>query len=197
MKTVVGLFDHPTNAERAVAELRRLGIADDAVSSIGHGSDQAAGNALSERRFLGSEATAYAEAVRRGATLVTADVPDDLADTAMRVVREVGAVEVIGRAFDGDIRAERDTLARDPSEPSARNNWDAAERLESPAPYGAGAAAGGVMGAPLGDGITAAAGGTMGLAPGETPADDAPGVLPSSESQADIERQRRDADPAP
>jgi hypothetical protein len=205
MKTIVGLYREKRGVEQALDSLRRNGVPKDAIRIVTRDSN------------LGVELSGaggghiFAAELARGATLVVVEPSDEMAETALDYVRQAGADDIavhddaaggnwIGSAEGGSAGRSYEHAAgvagTDRAEGSERNNWNEAERLAYGADMGEGAAAGGTMGAVFGAG-GAAAGGLMSATPGDRPADDRPIDAPNPERQADIERQRRESDPAP
>jgi hypothetical protein len=206
MKTIVGLYREKRGVEQALDMLRRGGLPKDAVRIVTQDS-----NLGVELGGAGGGHIFTAE-LARGGTLVVVEPSDDMADTAMDLMRQAGAddIAVHDDAAGGNWIGTADgagagrsyghaagVAGKDRAEDSERNNWNEAERLAYGTEMGQGAAAGGTMGAPLGPGITQSAGGLMGATPGEHPADEPPIDMPDSGRQAEIERQRRQNDPAP
>ncbi|HWQ11381.1 MAG TPA: hypothetical protein VNL77_01205 [Roseiflexaceae bacterium] len=206
MKTVVGLFRDQAGVERAVEELRRVGVPDDSIRFVTRDSNLAVElGGPGGGHIFGAE-------LARGGTLVVAEAAEELWQAAETVLRRAGAADLVvhdDADAGGWIGTREGTGAARPywhaegpggsnrAEDSERNVWNEDEKLAYGADMGAGAGQGGTMGAPLGPGTTAAAGGPMGLTPGDEPADDEPAGMPNPERQADIERQRRRRDPAP
>ncbi|MEN9936392.1 MAG: hypothetical protein RLZZ387_2971 [Chloroflexota bacterium] len=204
MQTVIGLFHNESGVECAVEGMRRVGVGDGAISVLSSDSD------VSARLGIPNAPGGFEEGLRRGGRIVAAEVPEEYAMTCETVMRQAGASDIAARASEeagwvgsrevaGTERPYRhaeNEVGRDLAEPSAANTWNMREKLESPTDLGAGAAAGGTMGAPLGAGATAA-GGLMGATPGDSPADDLDADMPNPDRQADIARQRRANDPAP
>jgi hypothetical protein len=202
MKIVTARFDDDASVRRIVEGLNQLGVTNDMIS-VSEGARELI------REHGHSRAPSGAP---HGGMMVTAEVHDELVDavgTAVQraggsslEVREAGGVGSMGRNApysDAPAVSADGFGVRDAAEPSEANDWNARERLERATDMGDGAAAGGVMGAPIGAGTTAAAGGIMGATPGEVPADDTQQAedLLQSDDIADVERRRRAADPAP
>jgi uncharacterized protein (TIGR02271 family) len=118
--TIVGIFDDQQDASTASRELRDMGVDDSRITitrsdygnrsyksyqgladSTGH--DHGRGISGFFRRLFGddiddSETGVYSEAVRRGSTIVTADVEESLVEQAVGVMRRHGAVDIDRRA---------------------------------------------------------------------------------------------------
>ena len=112
-RTVTAVFDDPAAAERARDDLDRLGVPraridlhrlDDAQPVPA--TDRAPGSEgglprLLDALFLPAEdLAAHHEAVRRGGTLVSATVPDALAERALRALEAAGAADLDAREKD-------------------------------------------------------------------------------------------------
>jgi hypothetical protein len=206
MNTVVGLFCEQSGVERAVEELRRVGVPEASIRFVTRDS-----NLGVDLSGAGGGHIFNAE-LERGGTLVVVEAPENLAHETEVALRKAGVDDMVTHddAAAGNWAGTREggstgrsyehaagVAGRDRAEGSERNNWNEAEKLAYGTDMGEGAAQGGTMGAPLGAGTTLAAGGPMGETPGDHPADDAAAGVPNPDRQADIERQRRSSDPAP
>jgi hypothetical protein len=202
MKTIVGLFREQSSVERAVEGLRHAGVSKDAIRLVTRDSNLGVelGGAGGGHIFTGELA--------RGGTLVVVETEDGHAHDVEVELRRAGVDDLVthddpagsnwlgtpegGRAGRSYEHAAG-VAGVDRAESSERNNWNEAEHLAYGADMGTGAAQGGTMGGPA----VPSAGGLMGVTPGEDPADEAPAGMPDPDRQADIERQRRESDPAP
>jgi hypothetical protein len=100
-RIITGLFDNRGDVERTVEHLtQEFGIDPAKVEVHATGAEDAAAAAAAgptglERLALpGADRHAYEEAMRRGGILVTAVVPEALADRAMDVFEEYGAADL-------------------------------------------------------------------------------------------------------
>lgn len=101
-RIITGLFDNRGEVERTVEHLtQEFGIdpAKVEVHATGGEEDAAAAGAgaqpgLERLALPGADRHAYEEAIRRGGILVTAIVPEALADRAMDVFEEYGAADL-------------------------------------------------------------------------------------------------------
>src|SRR5258705_128955 len=82
MKTVVGLFENYTDADRAVSELNARGFSRNELGAL-------VGMGIPEE-----DANFYAEGVKRGGVLVTVQTNDDRAAEALNIMRSARAVDV-------------------------------------------------------------------------------------------------------
>src|SRR5690349_11223193 len=108
--TAIGVFDDYAEAERVAQDLTRAGIPRESVEVRSNFMTGAAGRsqpAQSEREggisgffhrlFGGNEdeySDHYAEAIRRGSTVVCVTAPADRIDDAVKIMNEHGAVDV-------------------------------------------------------------------------------------------------------
>ena len=98
--TIVSLFDNSADLQNIVRDLTSLGIRRDEINIMG--SDSGGSDDL--RSTLGSygvpenAARVYQEGVRRGGTLLTVRVSDDMVDPAMDIIHRYGAVDINERA---------------------------------------------------------------------------------------------------
>ena len=112
-RTVTAVFDDPAAAERAREDLARLGVPraridlhrlDDAqpVPATDHAPGSEGGlPRLLDALFLPAEdLAAHHEAIRRGGTLVSATVPDALAERALHALESAGAADLDAREKD-------------------------------------------------------------------------------------------------
>jgi len=100
-KTIIGLFDSRTEAEKVVQELVGSGINRQDVSIVATDSQAQQDLDLSPYRTLGIpdlEARSYAEAVRRGATLLCIRTEEQLVDRATDILERHGAIDIDQRA---------------------------------------------------------------------------------------------------
>ena len=111
-RTITALFDSMADAERAADQLAAVGINRNAVTIVRQ--DESAGatgtaEQPKEGGFFASLAQlfmpdedryTYSEGIRRGSMLLTASVDDALADEAIRVLDDAGAVDLDTRASE-------------------------------------------------------------------------------------------------
>ncbi|MFO7167553.1 MAG: hypothetical protein DIU80_005940 [Chloroflexota bacterium] len=196
MKIVTARFDDDAGVQRAIETLHRIGVSHEMIS--------VSGGARGLQREHGDHRAP--SGAPHGGMIVTAEVADEVADAAGAAMRRGGGsgIEVLeagGMGSMGRTAPASDASALHPAagEDSEANDWNASERIERVTDMGEGAAAGGVMGAPLGAGTTYAAGGILGATPREEAASDTEEAedLLQSDDVADMERRRRRADPAP
>jgi hypothetical protein len=94
-KTVFGLMDHFSEAQASVRDLAAAGFRREHIGTVGGGKI----GGLMNLGVPEEEAHAYAEGLRRGATLVTATAETDaMADRAAEIMRSHGAVDIDQRA---------------------------------------------------------------------------------------------------
>ena len=189
LKTIVGMFREQAGVGRALEELRQASVPPEHVRLVRRGDN------LGVDLSGAGGGHIFAAELERGATLLVVEADDGRAHDVAVALRRAGADDIESDADEAGREVE--IGAGDPAEPSEPSAWNRGAPLAYGAEMGAGAAAGGVMGAPIGPGVTEAAGGLMGATPGERPADDLPSAAPNPERQADIARQRRETDPAP
>lgn len=98
--TIVSLFDTTDNLQNIIRDLTGLGIRRNDISVMGgdSGSADDLPGTLSGYGVPGNAAKIYEEGVRRGGTLLTARVSDDMVDPAMDVIHRYGAVDINERA---------------------------------------------------------------------------------------------------
>lgn len=114
--TLVGIFDETSQAEDAAREIERLGVPEANVTvarsdyqrssyTTGRSTTSQEGGGIGGffRNLFGSDVDdddrgIYAEAVRRGSVVVTAQVDEPLVDRAAEVLNSYGAVDVDRRA---------------------------------------------------------------------------------------------------
>ena len=104
MQTVVGVFDSPTNAELARHELVNAGFDESSIRTQSHAEEGGEGFMSSVGNFFrdlfggeDQQSGQYAEAVRRGGSVLTVDVADDdeaRAMTARQLMASGGAVNL-------------------------------------------------------------------------------------------------------
>jgi len=111
--TIVGLFDHRSEAEAVRQQLQGIGIPDEKIKLTAQAAETTTAEAAPAHKsfwqelkewFGGEEneryASYYAEGTRRGGTLVTVEASDELADRAAEVLRQNGAVDIDKRAAE-------------------------------------------------------------------------------------------------
>ena len=98
--TIVSLFDNNTNLQNIIRDLTALGIARNDINTMGSDSGSASNlpSTLSSYGVPENAARVYQEGVRRGGTLLTVRVGDDMVDSAMDVIHKYGAVDINERA---------------------------------------------------------------------------------------------------
>jgi uncharacterized protein (TIGR02271 family) len=111
-RTITALFEGAAEAERAADQLAAVGISRDAVSIVRQDEGAAATRtaeqpegggffaALADLFMPDEDRYTYAEGIRRGGVLLTASVDDALADEAIRVLDDAGAVDLDTRASE-------------------------------------------------------------------------------------------------
>jgi uncharacterized protein (TIGR02271 family) len=151
--TIVGMFDEGWRARAAVSELANLGVSGSnitvtqsdhnkgymAYQGIGDTSGHKVGHGVAGffRRLFGSGATdadtnLYSEAVRRGTTVVTADVDPNVVDAAAEVFERHGAVDVdrLASRYRSTGYRTFDESAPIYTPEQSRREWDAAQSQE-------------------------------------------------------------------
>lgn len=101
MKTVVGLYDHNSQAEAAVRELDSSGIASGGVNVVRGGDAMAGTGLVGELVSAGvpeRHASLYAQGVSRGGTLVTVSAGDDVAHTATAILNRHNPIDIEQRS---------------------------------------------------------------------------------------------------
>ena len=94
--TIVSLFDNTTNLQNIVRDLTSLGIRRDDITTMSSdaGGDGNLLRTLSSYGVPENAARVYQEGVRRGGTLLTVRVSDDMVDPAMDIIHKYGAVDI-------------------------------------------------------------------------------------------------------
>lgn len=109
MRTVIGLFDNFTQAEKAVQDVHTAGIprndisllANNAASLTGAGIGAVAGGLIGALTHVGvpdEDAARYNEGVRRGGTLVTVKCAEEQANRMAQILSADGAVNIDERS---------------------------------------------------------------------------------------------------
>lgn len=98
MKSIIALFDGSDRAMAAARDLATHGIAPAAIHVDTPPLDHDVVDELRERNVPDDRVAIYAEAVRRGATLVIADTSDDVAEECADVLDAHGSLDVDGTA---------------------------------------------------------------------------------------------------
>lgn len=98
--TIVSLFDNSTNLQNIIRDLTALSIKRDDINTMASDSGSASNlpSTLSSYGVPANAAKVYQEGVRRGGTLLTVRVGDDMVDSAMEVIHKYGAVDINERA---------------------------------------------------------------------------------------------------
>ncbi|WP_338665971.1 hypothetical protein VQH23_12485 [Pararoseomonas sp. SCSIO 73927] len=108
-RTITAMFDDRAHADAAVRQLtQELGLSQDLVRvyAADAATTTTASVAADDRGFWGSlkdlfvpeeDRTAYAEGVRRGAVIVSAQVDEGMLDHAMDILENNGAVDLDSR----------------------------------------------------------------------------------------------------
>ncbi|MBA3438301.1 MAG: DUF2382 domain-containing protein, partial [Pyrinomonadaceae bacterium] len=98
--TIVSLFDNSANLQTIISDLTALGIRRDDINSMASDSGNASNltSTLSGYGVPANAAKIYQEGVRRGGTLLTVRVADNMVDSAMDVIHKYGAVDINERA---------------------------------------------------------------------------------------------------
>ena len=111
-RTITALFDSVADAERAADRLTAVGIDRNTVSIVRQDATAVAPetaerreeggffNALADLFMPDEDRYTYAEGIRRGGALLTASVDDALADEAIRILDDAGAVDLDTRASE-------------------------------------------------------------------------------------------------
>jgi hypothetical protein len=100
-RIIVGLFDARGDAERTVEHLiQGLHVDPAAVEVHGAGNPQGRGRSLRDLLLPRPDQAAYQEGLRRGGVVVAARVTEEVADRAMDVFEEYGAVDLDAREAD-------------------------------------------------------------------------------------------------
>ena len=111
-RTITAFFDSSADAERAADALAAAGIDRNTVSIVRQDATAAAPdtaerreeggffNALADLFMPDEDRYTYAEGIRRGGVLLTASVDDALADEAIRILDDAGAVDLDTRASE-------------------------------------------------------------------------------------------------
>ncbi len=86
MKTVVGLFAHSEDANKAVRELGEASIAQGQIQTMTSDARDKVVGALTGKGVPKSDADTYAEGVRRGGALVVAETEDNQSDWAVSIL---------------------------------------------------------------------------------------------------------------
>jgi len=90
--SVIGLFEDQDTARKAVAELTKGGVSQDAVDLLASAGTGEISSRLVEAGYDEAKAQQYAEALQQGGALVIAEVEDDRADTALEALRRFGVL---------------------------------------------------------------------------------------------------------
>lgn len=98
-KTVVGMYDDKSIADRVVQDLQTSGFERDAIRVTQHTADEShLTHSLEQAGIPQDDAQYYAEGVRRGAVLVTVDSPDRSAEQAAGIMDRYDPINVDERA---------------------------------------------------------------------------------------------------
>jgi len=103
MKTIVGLYQDSSTANRVVQELANYGISQDIISLVTDNvRDDLRGTLISEG-VSSTEADAYVEGVRQGGSLVSVQVDDDATNDVVQIMNRYNPI---------DVHSLRDSLTR-------------------------------------------------------------------------------------
>ena len=93
-KTVVGLFPHTEDVQSALRDLESMGIGRSSVQVMGSDARSQVGSALTGVGVPSEDTSLYAEAVRRGSTLVVAAADDNQADQAVKILDRYNTIDI-------------------------------------------------------------------------------------------------------
>lgn len=100
--TIIAMYDTPSQAEAAIAEIRRTGIDNGAVDLLQGGEEPSVLiSRLTEGGVEAEEARIYAEAIAEGRAMVAVDAGDEAADDVFEILNRAGARdldEIVARA---------------------------------------------------------------------------------------------------
>ncbi|MBP0496009.1 hypothetical protein [Roseomonas indoligenes] len=100
-RTITGLFDTRAEAELAVEHLiGQLGLDRDRILLLAPSSEDTAGTSLGNLFMPEEDRVAFAEGIRRGGYVVSAEVDEFQVDHAMDVFEQHGAVDLDAREAD-------------------------------------------------------------------------------------------------
>jgi len=86
--SVIGLFESQDIANKAVAEVTKGGVSQDAVDILASSGTEEISSRLVEAGYDEAKAQQYAKALQQGGALVIAEVGDDRADAALEALRK-------------------------------------------------------------------------------------------------------------
>lgn len=114
MTNVIGLYDNPNQAQKALIELFEAGICDHDLMAGQAARDRNLDDHLSEFGIDRHSAHVFAEAVRRGSMLVNVRPSIERADEALQILKRNGAREFEDLA--GEARQAKQTAEPQPAE---------------------------------------------------------------------------------
>jgi stress response protein YsnF len=85
--SVIGLFESQDIANKAIAELTKGGVSQDAVDLLTSAGTREISSRLVEAGYDEAKAQQYADAMQQGGALVIAEIEDDKADAALEALR--------------------------------------------------------------------------------------------------------------